>query len=169
MFLKIDAWLIMWAQWSVRQCELLCGITRQSLLSSVRWILVCAVIAACILSLTIYFLIEGNAFIFLYLGLCFGWIMGTFIQYISSKRNASIPLNEQIRIGRPLRALLLVFVVGFLISLGILIFDAGELTLMNLNEVLLFDLLFTLMLSFALECMLEYLRCTNSISESEKG
>ena len=170
MFLTIDEWLIMWAQWSVRQCELLCGISRQSLISIVQWILICAVIVACILSLTIFFLIEVMyPFVFLYLGLCFGWIMVTFVDYISSKCNASIPLNEQVRIGRPLRALLLVFVVGFLISLGIMIFDAGELSLMNLNEVLLFDLLFTLMFSFALVCMLEYLRCTNSISKSEKS
>ncbi len=164
MFLKIDEWLIRWANWCVRHCELYYGITRQLLLSIVWLVLVCAITAACILSLTIFFLIEGDAFIFLSLGAFFGFFTVAFLQYVSSKTNVPISLDVQIRIGRPLRAQLLVFVVGFLISSCIMIFDAGGLSQMNLNDVLLFDLLVTLMFNFALVCTLEYLRCTNSTS-----
>ncbi len=170
MFLKIDEWLIMWAQWGVRQAELYARCTRRMLHAVVLFCTQVAVTIASIIAVTYIVAIPFDVFFTLVQSfVCFAW-WKIFIHHRNLQRvmpEESHVLPKEICTRKVERVSFLCLAVygasATIVCAALLFYDSRVENIVGLAMMTI-----TTVCWYTLTC-LEYIICTVSIPPQERA
>lgn len=169
MFLKIDEWLIMWADWCVRQCELYSGMTKKSIGDFWLFLLKCSVLCM-MLGTVLYLAIEVNGLGYLFVVCFLTQVMNYFtlkkyLQISDSVNNARPAAIITRRVGR----YILLCVLGYIVpSWTMFIVIQEDFSVISTTNYVIAISNTAILINLVVSAVLEYLLCVTPMPPREK-